>query len=80
MVCIAVEKYINTIHSSIGKTPKETLFGITNNCTSPEQLEEIRTKRYEEVLVNLQEMQLKSLQKHKRTRIDPPNLETGQNV
>lgn len=80
IMCIIVEKYNNTIHSTIGKTPKEVLLGITNGQISPEQLQEIRTKRYDEVVLKLQENQKKVLAKHNSARNDPPVLVTGQQV
>lgn len=64
-MCIIVEKYNNTIHSTIGKTPKEVLLGITNGHIRPEQL---------------QENQKKVLAKHNNGSNDPPALVTGQQV
>lgn len=80
LMCIVVEKYNNTIHSTIKKTPKEVLLGKSNSTTNPEQLEEIRTKMYDELLVNLKEKQLKQLETHNKSRQPPVPLVVGQEI
>lgn len=83
IIHIVVEKYNNTIHSSTLKTPKEILFGNqrdSNRQTDPNQLELIRQKTYDEVIVRLKEAQFKQLAKINKNRQSAPVLETGQQV
>lgn len=80
LMSIVVEKYNNTIHSTTKKTPKEVLLGKSHIPTNPEQLEEIRNKTYDEILVNLKARQLKQLETHNKNRQPPPPLEVGQEV
>lgn len=54
---IVAEKYNNTIHSTTKKTPKKILFGITNQPIDPEQLEQIRSRMYDQVLFQLRNQQ-----------------------
>lgn len=81
-IAIAVEKYNNTIHSSIGKTPKEILIP-RSRLAEPltlEQLEETRNKTYDEVLVKLQEVKEKQQKTHNKDRIEPPTLAPGKTI
>lgn len=80
LMSIIVNKYNDTIHSVTGKTPKEILFGKSSNPISVEQIDEIRHKTYDEILVRLKEKQEKQLNTHNKNRQEPPELETGQEI
>lgn len=83
IIHICVEKYNNTIHSSTLKTPKEILFGNQRDPErqiDPDNLEEIRRKTYDEVIIRLKEAQLKLLEKTNKNRQQAPMLETGQTI
>lgn len=80
LMSIVVEKYNNTIHSTTKKTPKEILLGKSHNNVTPEQLEEIRNRMYDEIIVNLKERQYKQLETHNRNRQPPIPLDVGQKV
>lgn len=80
LMTISVDKYNETIHSTTGKTPKEILFGKSNSSVSAEELDEIRNKMYEEVLVQLKEKQQKQLDTHNKNRQPAPDLTTGQEI
>lgn len=80
LMTIVTEKYNNTIHSTIKKTPKQILLGISRNPISPEMIDEIRNKSYDEILVKLRERQDKQLETHNKNRQPAPQLQTGQQV
>ena len=79
LIATSVEKYNNTIHSSIKRTPKEVVFGINATSQDPEQLELIRRSLYDEVLVKLKETQARQLQRN-QDRSTPPALKPNQVV
>lgn len=80
LMTISVNKYNDTIHSTTGKTPKEILFGKSNNSIPVQKLDEIRNKTYDEVIVKLKEKQQNLLGTHNKNRQEPPELETGQEI
>lgn len=79
----AVEKYNNSIHSSTSMTPKEIVFGKTRNPNQqidPDHLEEIRQKRYDDVLANLTKTQENQLLTFNKNRSDAPQFPVGKQV
>lgn len=83
LVQTVVEKYNNTIHSSTSMTPKEIVFGKTRNPDiqiDPDRLEEIRQKRYDEVLANLTKTQQNQLATFNKNRAEPPEFPIGKEV
>lgn len=82
LVQTVVEKYNNTIHSSTSLTPKEIVFGKTRGMTTidPDRLEEIRQKRYDDVLVNLTKAQDKQLRTFNKNGSEPPDFPIGKQV
>lgn len=64
-------------------TPKEIVFGKTRNTDQlidPDRLEEIRQKRYDDVLVSLTKTQDKQLSTINKNRRDPPEFVVGKEV
>lgn len=80
LMAISVNKYNDTIHSTTGKTPKEILFGKSSNPVPIEEIDHVRNRRYDEVIVQLKAKQEKLLETHNRKRQEPPDLETGQEI
>lgn len=83
LIQTVVEKYNNSIHSSTTMTPKEIVFGKTRNTDQlidPDRLEEIRQKRYDDVLVSLTKTQDKQLSTINKNRRDPPEFVVGKEV
>ena len=83
LIQISVDKYNSTIHSATSKTPKEILFGkhnSINNQISPDQLEIIRQKTYDDVLLKLKQKQQDQNNTFNKNRPPPPALQPGQQV
>lgn len=83
LVQTVVEKYNNSIHSATSMTPKEIVFGKTRNTDQPidpDRLEEIRRKRYDDVLLNLTKTQERQLSTFNKERPDPPIFVVGKKV
>lgn len=79
-MAISVNKYNDTIHSTTGKTPKEILFAKSSNPVPIEEIDHVRNRRYDEVIVQSKAKQEKLLETHNRKRQEPPDLETGQEI
>lgn len=79
LVRTSVEKYNCTIHSVLKMSPRDVLLGKSSSqALSPEELEAIRTKTYDEIIVRLLEAQKK--QNGTNARRDPPDLVADQIV
>ena len=81
-IILITEKYNRTIHSSTNKTPREILFPSNTDGTpvSPDELEEIRNRIYDEVLLKLKEARQKQNDSHNVNRNTPPELAPGKEV
>ena len=79
-MAIVVGKYNDTIHSVTKKTPKEILLGISQNPASVEEIDEVRNRIYDEVILQLKQAQSKQLKTHNKLRQVPPQLEVRQEI